>query len=155
LQAARLWHPHIEHGQGHRTAAGVREKTSASSKLSAFSPSESSSCLIEFRTEASSSRMHMDSGSGDIGSAPDTNPKCQSKCTILRGPTPMVPWGHAARALRPPAAQWRPNASERTNRGTRATRSLRVHGAGDCLAVAGRPPDRLGVCLAPIAPNGT
>ena len=46
FQAACLWHRHIEHGQRHRMAAGVREKTSASSKLSAISPSESSSCSI-------------------------------------------------------------------------------------------------------------
>src|SRR5580704_18150802 len=47
---------------------------SASSKLCAFSPSESRSCSVEWRTEASSSRMHMQPGSVDTGSAPDTNP---------------------------------------------------------------------------------
>ena len=26
FQAARLWHPHIEQGQGYRIAAGMREK---------------------------------------------------------------------------------------------------------------------------------
>src|SRR6202011_5000582 len=65
FQAARLWHPHIEHGQAHRMAAGVREEI-----LCAFSPSESSSCSIERRTEASSSRMHMESGCAGMGTAP-------------------------------------------------------------------------------------
>ena len=78
-------------------------KSSATSKLCAVSPSESSSCSIECRTEASSSRIHMDLGCGGIGSAPDTNQVLVLTYATYE-PTPMVPWGHTARALRPPSA---------------------------------------------------
>jgi hypothetical protein len=64
---------------------GRTRKTSESSKLCSFSPSESSSCLIECRTDASSSRMHMDSGSGDMGSAPDTNPSAGPSVRYFAG----------------------------------------------------------------------
>jgi hypothetical protein len=37
------------------------------------------------------------------GTSTEYQSKCRSECKMIAGPTSIVPWDHAARALRPPS----------------------------------------------------